>query len=124
MYELSVVRSFSAAHHLRGYAGACGGAHGHNWEVEVRVSGADLDGIGMVVDFRTLGEATDRVLDELDHCDLNTLAAFTDKNPTSENIAAHLFGALSLELDRDACRVTEVRVSESPGKSVIYREGA
>ena len=116
MYELSVVRSFSAAHHLRGYAGACGGAHGHNWEVEVRVSGADLDGIGMVVDFRTLGEATDRVLDELDHCDLNTLAAFTDKNPT--------FGALSLELDRDACRVTEVRVSESPGKSVIYREGA
>jgi len=41
--------------------------HGHNWKVEVEVSGDKLDNIGMVIDFKKIRHMTNKVVDELDH---------------------------------------------------------
>jgi 6-pyruvoyltetrahydropterin/6-carboxytetrahydropterin synthase len=46
-YTLAVMGHFSAAHFLEGYKGACEDLHGHNWKVELRVSTARLDRIGL-----------------------------------------------------------------------------
>ncbi len=120
MYELSVISRFSGAHHLRGYDGPCGKVHGHNWEIEVFLRGAGLDDLGMLADFTIIKSAMREALTSLDHEDLNDVAAFTRRNPTSENIAKYLHERLSGMLDCPAFTVFRVRVSESPGASASY----
>ena len=63
MYEVMVKLTFSAAHRVEDYPGNCERLHGHNWVVEVFARTEQLDGLGMVVDFRKLKDAgvvTDR----------------------------------------------------------------
>ena len=69
--------------------------HGHNWKVEVEITGEKLDKIGMVVDFKEIRKATNLVVDELDHEFLNNLEPFSEDNPTAENIARYIFSKLS-----------------------------
>ena len=120
MFEISIQGHFSSAHRLVGYEGKCAVPHGHNWHVEVFVRGEGLDERGILVDFRELKTAVGEELAELDHADLNALAAFTDMNPTSENIARYLFERLSSALDKPECRVSRVEVSETPGSKAAY----
>lgn len=120
MYEVRVKSSFSSAHHLRGYEGSCESPHGHNWDVEVAVRGRRLDALGMLVDFRKVRAATREIMEELDHRDLNALDAFSDSNPTSENIARHIFERLELSLNTRTVRVARVRVHETAGASAEY----
>ena len=46
MFELKVIGEFSAAHNLRGYLGKCEELHGHNWKVEVVITGRKLNKTG------------------------------------------------------------------------------
>ena len=64
--------------------------HGHNWKVEVEVSGNKLDNVGMVIDFKKIRNMTNEVVDKLDHSFLNELDAFKDINTTADNIAEHI----------------------------------
>ena len=43
---------FSSAHTLVGHSGPCKKMHGHNWKVEVEITGDKLDKIGMVIDLK------------------------------------------------------------------------
>lgn len=123
MFELSVMTHFSAAHRLKGYEGSCANPHGHNWEIEVFIRGRDLDKIGFLVDFRKVKAEVRSVLEKFDHCDLNTLPAFTKRNPTSENLARHVFEAISRKLNCRRYRVHRVTVCESPGSAVSFWRG-
>lgn len=123
MYELSVRTRFSAAHHLAGYPGACASAHGHNWDVEVFVRGAGLNGLGMLVDFKEVKSAVSAAVQDLDHRNLNELGAFGDRNPTSENIARWLFDRVSASLRNAAFAVSRVRVHETPDAAASYEPG-
>ncbi len=67
MYEVTINRSFSAAHTLRDVGGKCESLHGHNFRVEVTVAGESLNGEGLLVDFRLLKRWTDETLEMLDH---------------------------------------------------------
>ena len=122
LYELSVKASFSAAHRVRGHRGGCANLHGHNWEVELLVTGAALDKTGFVLDFKDVKAALRGIMDTLDHRDLNALKPFRKTNPTSENLAAHIFREAARRLDGPGHRISGVRVSESPGASVLVRE--
>lgn len=122
MYEVSINAHFSAAHHLRGYPGSCAALHGHNWEVEVFVCGETLNDTGILVDFRQLKSVVQEELGILDHTDLNSLEAFRNCNPTSENLAKHLFRAMSSRFAASACRVSRVSVKETPGSKASYWE--
>ena len=121
MYELTVEREFSAAHQMRGYPGACARLHGHNYRVQLTVAGEELDEHGMLLDFAELKALCDRVIGELDHQNLNELAPFAERNPSSENLARHIYECVAEELGGPV-RVKQVRVYESAGSSVTYRE--
>ncbi len=119
MFKAKVVDSFSAAHRLRGYRGDCERLHGHNYRVEVVVSSPSLDKQGIVMDFRELKSLLKGVLHEFDHQYLNDLAPFAEQNPSAENIAKHLFEALS-PLIREPVRLSEVTVWENDASCVSY----
>lgn len=123
MYEIDVIREFSAAHSLRDYPGACRNLHGHNWTVQVFLCADSLDGSGMAVDFRTVKKELDAILSELDHHYLNELPAFREMNPTSENLARHIYQRLSDALGNPRVRVSGVRVRESANSGVLYSPG-
>lgn len=122
MYELSVKASFSAAHRVVGHLGGCANLHGHNWEVEVILRGTKLDKTGFLVDFKDVKTAVREIMEALDHADLNALPPFMKTNPTSENLAAHIYREAGRRLNGRRYRVQGVRVAESPGTSVLYQE--
>lgn len=120
MYELKIVTDFSAAHHLRNFRGKCEALHGHNWKVEVVVSGTGLDDSGVVLDFAEVKAATRDVMSEIDHCYLNELPFFTRHNPSSENIARYIFERLQEKLNNDRVRVSRVTAWESQDACATY----
>ncbi len=122
MYELTVEREFSAAHMMRGHPGACARLHGHNYRVLLTVEGEELDETGILVDFAELKRVVDRVLDKFDHRNLSEIPPFDEINPSSENLARHLYERAAEEL-AGVARVSRVTVYESPTSAVTYREG-
>ncbi len=121
-YQMKILTDFAAAHHLRGYEGPCSRVHGHNWKVEVQVSASKLDEIGMGLDFKLIKQATNKLIDRLDHQNLNELPPFDQQNPTAENIAAYLYHELSATLNTDVIRVASVTLWETERACVIYTE--
>jgi len=122
MYELKIISQFAAAHQLREYEGKCEQLHGHNWKVEVYVTGNKLEKNGLLIDFKLIKDATEKVLDELDHEFLNELDAFKILNPSSENIARHIFTALSREVNTEEVKVSKVTTWESDSACASYTE--
>jgi len=120
VYELKIVSQFAAAHQLRGFEGGCEQLHGHNWKVEVFVSGEKLEEDGLLVDFRIIKEETEKLLDDLDHKFLNDLKPFETLNPSSENISRHIFEFLSKELNSENVKVSKITVWESDNACATY----
>lgn len=124
MYELTVRASFSAAHSLRDYDGPCSNVHGHNWVVEVVVSGSELLPNGMLVDFGDIKKATSEVLSLLDHANVNEVAPFDEMNPTSENLARWIYEQVGARVNTDSLKVTRVNVREAETSCASYFEDA
>ncbi len=123
MYSIKIEDSFSAAHKLKGYAGDCENLHGHNWQVEAEVLGEQLNAEGLLMDFRELRKMLEEITGELDHKMLNDLPAFREANPTSENVARHIYRALVEKLSScEDVKLSFVRVFESAGSSAAYSE--
>ena len=123
MYELSVERSFAAAHHLMGYDGPCARPHGHNYRVQITVTGSKLDEHGMLMDFGQLKSVCDEIIGQLDHTDLNQHPVFAHSNPSSENLARYIFTQVAERLKRRGVGVSTVTVWESDTSQVAYTEG-
>ena len=119
MWELIVETHFAAAHNLREYEGNCERLHGHNWKLEVRLAGEQLNDLGMVCDFREAKRLIAEVTSRLDHRHLNDVAPFDTINPTTENIARFLYDELSARLP-EGVSVASVTAWESEGNGVTY----
>ncbi len=113
---------FSAAHQLRGYKGECEKLHGHNWKVQVYVIAERLNEIDIAIDFHELKRLTDEVIAPLDHGFLNDIFPFTEKNPSSENIAKWIYDSLRKRLNDDNIHLSAVTVWESETSSAAYFE--
>ena len=120
MFHIFIKSHFSAGHHLRDYPGNCERPHGHNWKVEVTVKATELDSLGMGIDFRKVKEAVKKVLETLDHHDLNEHTDFQSINPSSENIAVYIFNNLQKDLTSDRYGVHSVTVCETDNSGVTY----
>ena len=120
MLDIFIKTHFSGGHHLRDYPGNCEKPHGHNWKVKVTVRATELDKLGMGIDFKTLKQVVNNVVDKLDHSDLNDNPAFKDINPSSEHIAMHLFSELKDALKTDRYSLYSVTVRETDSSGVIY----
>lgn len=122
MYELMVETTFSAAHQLRGYKGNCERLHGHNWKVQVHVLAQKLNEIDIAIDFHEIKRLAAEVVSPLDHSMLNELFPFTEKNPSSENIAKWIFDSLRKKINSDGVMLSAVTVWESDIASATYYE--
>jgi 6-pyruvoyltetrahydropterin/6-carboxytetrahydropterin synthase len=116
MYEVSVREHFDAAHALRGYRGKCENIHGHRFDVIVTVKVDKLDDIGLAYDFSEIKRHLREVLARFDHTSLNDIKPFTGINPSSENIAATIYG----ELRKRKLPIFSIKVCESPDSCVTY----
>jgi len=120
MFTIFKEDDFSAAHRLREYQGKCEAVHGHNWRVQVFVRAAELDSLGMVVDFTILGKHLKEVLATLDHKDINGVPPFDTVNPSSENIARYIFDLMAARIDDNRCEVCRVKVWETDRSCAEY----
>lgn len=123
MFELMVETTFSAAHQLRGYKGKCEQMHGHNWKVQVHVIAERLNDIDIAMDFHDIKALLRETVAPLDHAFLNDIFPFTEKNPSSENIAKWLYDSLNKKMSNENVHVSAVTVWESDSASATYYEG-
>jgi len=124
MYELKIISHFAAAHQLRDIGGKCEDLHGHNWKVEVYVSGRELDDNGLLIDFKIIKDKTKMILEGLDHKFINELSYFNKVNPSSENLARYIFDSLSHEINDNHIRVSRVSAWESETACATYTTGS
>ena len=119
MYQVSVEGHFDAAHYLRDYGGKCENLHGHRFKVLVSLKAKKLNKIGLAYDFTELKRQLGEVLARFDHTSLNDVAPFDKINPSSENIAAEIYGQLEGRFS-EGVSLSSVEVWESPESRVIY----
>jgi 6-pyruvoyltetrahydropterin/6-carboxytetrahydropterin synthase len=122
MFELMIETQFSAAHQLRCYKGKCEKLHGHNWKIQVYVLSERLNDIDIAIDFHELKKLTGEIIAPLDHSFLNDIFPFTEKNPSSENIAKWIYDSLKKRLGGDDIDLSAVTVWESETASATYFE--
>src|SRR5262249_48635902 len=89
MFALEVETEFSAAHAIT-IAGTRERVHGHNFRVNAAVSGAALDGDGLLCDFHALERWLAEIVRPFRDGDLNSTPPFDRINPTAERIAEHI----------------------------------
>lgn len=118
MFELKVESSFSAAHHLLNYEGECENQHGHNWKVEVYARGDELNKSNLLIDFKVLKKELNKVLDILDHTDINQLEQFKGVSPSSEIIAKFIYDELKIKIPQ----ISKVSVWETVNACATYFE--
>jgi 6-pyruvoyltetrahydropterin/6-carboxytetrahydropterin synthase len=125
MFEVSVDRTFAAAHKLRNYHGKCENLHGHNYKVRVTIESEVLDSTGLVVDFVEIKRLIDCVIERLDHTYLNEVPPFDVLNPSAENIAKLFHDELMRGLtsgEREVpVRVAAVKIWETDTSTATYR---
>jgi 6-pyruvoyltetrahydropterin/6-carboxytetrahydropterin synthase len=132
MYSVTKEIHFCYGHRLLGHAGKCRHLHGHNARAIIRLESAELDPLGLVVDFKDIGDYVKSWLDaEIDHnmllCrddpvlpllrDAGERVYVMDVNPSAENIARLIFE----HVERGGFPVVEVAVFETASAFASYR---
>lgn len=133
-FKTSVIRRehFNAAHRLHNpnwsdekntaVFGKCNNPsyHGHNYVVEVKVTGAVDAETGYVIDTKILSDIIKReVTERYDHRNLNLdVPEFEVLNPTAENIAAVIYARLRPCIE--AHLELKIRLYETERNSVEY----
>lgn len=109
MYYISKRIEVAGSHKLNlSYESKCSNLHGHNWIITIYCKAKELNGDGMVMDFKHI---KDRIHSYMDHQNLNELFDF---NPTAENIAKWIVDEIP------TCY--KASVQESEGNIAIYEE--
>lgn len=94
--------------------------HGHNYELEVKVTGEPDTTTGFVIDLKLLSDIIkEKVLKKFDHKNLNMdTQEFKNLNPTAENIAIVIYNLLreAIETKYDL----QIRLYETPRNFVEY----
>lgn len=120
MYEVTIVKSFSAAHLLAEIGGKCEELHGHNFKVEITVAAETLNSNGLLIDFRFLKKHLNEILEEMDHRHLNALSAFAGINPSAENIARYICEKMDVKVKTAGVNMVRVKIWESENAVVTY----
>ena len=134
MFKVTRVIHFCYGHRLLNYSGKCRYLHGHNGRVEIELSTAKLDRLGMVRDFEEIKRSVQGWIDEhLDHkmilnardpilATLQKLGEpcfVLEENPTAEAIAKHIFDVAK----RMKLPVTSVKLWETEHSFAAYDGG-
>jgi 6-pyruvoyltetrahydropterin/6-carboxytetrahydropterin synthase len=97
--------------------------HGHNYAIEVSVSGEVDRATGMVCNLVDIdGIVREHILEPFDHQDLNQKTEFQNLVPTTENLAVVVFNILKPRLT--FAHLDKVRIEETSNNSFEYAGGA
>ena len=134
MNKITVVRAehFNAAHRLhndnwsdeknKAFFGKCNNPnyHGHNYDLEVMVTGEIDPESGYLIDMKDLSDLIKKeVLEPFDHKNLNLdVKEFFQLNPTAENIAVVIYNKLRAKLDKKF--ELKIKLYETKRNIVIY----
>ena len=134
MNKITVVRAehFNAAHRLhndnwsdeknKAFFGKCNNPnyHGHNYDLEVMVTGEINPESGYLIDMKDLSDLIKKeVLEPFDHKNLNLdVKEFFQLNPTAENIAVVIYNKLRVQLDKKF--ELKIKLYETKRNIVIY----
>ncbi len=126
---------FSASHRLHSDAmsaeenrstyGKCNNpyGHGHNYALEVTVSGPVADATGMVCNLADLDGFVQReVLERYEHVNLNMRPEFRRRVPTTENLCTEIYEILRRGFTQ--AHLEKVRMEETMLNSFEYAGGA
>ena len=93
---------------------------GHNYELEVKVTGTPDERTGFVIDMKELSDIIRReVHTRFDHKNLNLdTKEFRNLNPTAENISIVIFDLIRPHINKDFD--LQVRLYETPRNFVEY----
>ena len=94
--------------------------HGHNYELEVKVTGKPDKKTGYVIDLKELSDLIRKeVHQRFDHKNLNLdTKEFKKLNPTAENIAVVIYKLLRPHIDKK--KDLQIRLYETPRNFVEY----
>ena len=96
--------------------------HGHNYALEVTVSGPVEPATGMVCNLTDLdGFVTREILSRYEHVNLNTLPEFTRRVPTTENLCTEIYEILQRGFPH--AHLEKVRLEETMMNSFEYAGG-
>jgi len=115
--------SMSATENQRVY-GKCNNphGHGHNYVLEVTVSGMIDEKTGMVCNLVDLdGFVNERLLARYSDVNLNTLPEFQNDVPSTEHLCMHVYG--ELEKNFQPAKVERIRIEETMMNSFEYAGG-
>src|SRR5215471_16763210 len=89
--------------------------HGHNYVLEVTIEGEPDPVTGMVFDLRELKQIlNEEVVEPMDHRFLNReVPPFDRVVPTTENLAAEIWGRLEPRIQREKVHLRNVRLYET-----------
>ncbi len=94
--------------------------HGHNYELEIKVTGLPQADTGFVMDLKVLSDLVqEQVLERFDHKNLNLdTAEFKNLNPTAEHIAMVIYDLLRPHINQ--MHDLQIRLYETPRNFVEY----
>jgi 6-pyruvoyltetrahydropterin/6-carboxytetrahydropterin synthase len=96
--------------------------HGHNYVLEVTVSGPVDEATGMVCNLMDLDRFVQHeILDHFDHQNLNTLPEFAKSVPTTENLCIAIYDILQRGFHQ--AHLEKVRFEETMMNSFEYAGG-
>jgi 6-pyruvoyltetrahydropterin/6-carboxytetrahydropterin synthase len=124
---------FSAAHRLnakkysdeenRRIFGKCNNpkGHGHDYYVEVKITGDIHPDTGMIINLSDLDEVMKGIIDELDHTRLDIeIPYFREFTPSGENIVKYIWMKLQPKIDK--ARLLHLKLWETPDNYFEYFE--
>ncbi len=94
--------------------------HGHNYDLEIKVTGEIDEKTGFVMDMKKLSDLVkEKVIEKFDHKNLNLdTEEFKALNPTAENIAIVIYNLLRASVDKNLD--LHIRLYETPRNFVEY----
>ena len=94
--------------------------HGHNYEMEVKVTGEPDPATGYVMDLKLLSDLINaEIIERFDHKNLNLdTKEFKDLNPTAENIVIVIYKLLRPHIEKKFD--LQIRLYETPRNFVEY----
>lgn len=97
--------------------------HGHNYALEVTVSGAVDRPTGMICNLADLdGFVNAHVIARFEHVNLNTLREFQEVVPTTENLCTQIYDIMKNGFR--LAQLEKVRLEETASNSFEYAGGA
>ena len=92
--------------------------HGHNYVIQITVSGEVDPVTGMVVSLADLDDFAERnLIEPFDHQNLNTLAVFGQIVPSTENLAMEVYRIFQ---DFSEAHLDQVRIEETGNNAFDY----